>query len=128
MGRRFGDDDDDDDLDISRPGAGHHGPAPTNGLAITSMILGITSLVVFVAGCGCSCFLGPFSFLPWGLALVGSVMGIILGFMGNTPGSEGFAWTGIICSFVVVLLFLVSVVLAIVFGVAFFAAAAQGPR
>ena len=121
------DDDDDDDLNV-RNRFDNAPPPGASGLAITSMILGICSVVLVLAGCGCGCMFPPFVFVPWGVAIILGIVGVVLGFMGNTPGSEGFAWTGIICSFVTIALVIVFSVLAFFGAAAFFAAAANQPR
>ena len=122
MGRRgYDDEDDDDDLDIGSRLHEREGGQPLNALAITSMIMGIAAIVIYLGGFLCVCIFPPFAFLPWGLALLLALVSIILGFIGNTPGSQGFAWTGIICSTVTVLLFILSIAIALLFGIALFA-------
>ena len=123
---RYDDEDDDDELNV-RNRFDSAPPPGASGLAITSMILGIISVVLVLAGCGCGCMAGPFAIGPWGIAIILAIVGLILGFMGNTPGSEGFAWTGIICSFVTIALVVVFSVLAF-FGAAAFIWAHQPPR
>lgn len=72
-------------------------------MALGSMILGIISVVMGVPGC-CCC--GPVAILA---ALLGAGA-VVLGFLGKSKGSEGFALTGIICGFVAIALGLVYVI------------------
>lgn len=71
----------------------------TNGAAVASMILGIIGVAMFFGGCLCGMFTaGIGGILGCGVSLICAIVGLVLGFIGNKPGSEGFAWTGIICS------------------------------
>jgi len=108
--RRDGDDDaDDDDFEHRRIRRGADGPNP---LAITAMILGIISITLAVPGiCCCGIIIEP-------LAAVGGIAAIICGVFGKTPGSEGYAKTGIICgslALVCVLLAIIVMIVALVF-------------
>jgi hypothetical protein len=95
------DEEDDDDLDVrNRRGR----TQPVNGLATTSMIMGIVSVVVGVPGCmGCCC--GTFT----AIAGLTGIVAVILGYMGKSPGSETYTTTGIICGFVGIGLALIGV-------------------
>jgi predicted Zn finger-like uncharacterized protein len=86
------DDEDDDDLDVrNRRGRSQ----PANGMATTSMIMGVTSVVFGVPGCtGCCC--GIFT----AIAAITGIVAVTLGYMGKSPGSETYTTTGIICGFV----------------------------
>jgi hypothetical protein len=129
--RRRDEDDDDDDVDI-RKRRGRRGKKGPNGLAITSMILGISAVVVYFGMWVCSAVFAPFGIVACFLGLILAVVGAILGHLGKKPGSEGFALTGLICSYIVLALYLLSiigtVVVIIVFGAAIFAFGARGPR
>jgi len=106
------DDEDDDDLDV-RNLRGRSQPA--NGMATTSMIMGITSVVFGVPGCtGCCC--GIFT----AIAGITGIVAVTLGYMGKSPGSETYTTTGIICGFVGIGLALIGLlwfILSIVFRV-----------
>jgi hypothetical protein len=107
-GRRDNDDDD-DDLDVRRRGRRRDRadqPSAVNGLAMTSMILGNISAVTLFGSCCCGLFSA--------ISLVCGIMAIIFGFMGKTPGSEAYAWTGIATGGVAVLLALATIVFFIV--------------
>lgn len=108
--RREDDDDDDDGLDVRRRGRGLG--QPTNGLAMTSMVLGIVAISVVTLTCCCCGLYGPIIGGPIGG--ICSIVAIILGFMGKTPGSESYAWTGIICGSVTLVLIVAMIVLAVV--------------
>ena len=49
------------------------------------------------------------------MALVCAVLAIVFGYLGNTPGSEGYARTGIICGIATLVLLTVGVGIVIVF-------------
>jgi predicted Zn finger-like uncharacterized protein len=95
------DDEDDDDLDVrKRRGRSQ----PVNGLAMTSMIMGIISVVSGLPGwTGCCC--GTFT----AIAGITGIVAVILGYMGKSPGSEAYAITGIISGFVGIGLALIGV-------------------
>jgi hypothetical protein len=105
-GRRDDDDDDDDDLDVRRRRGRRRDyadqPSAVNGLAMTSMILGIISAVSLLGSCCCGLFSA--------VSLLCGIMAIIFGFMGKSPGSEAYAWTGIISGGVAVLLSLAALI------------------
>jgi hypothetical protein len=107
--RRFEDDDDDDDdddlddLDVrNRRGR----PQAINGLAMTSMILGVVGVSsCFMLICCCSLL---------GAGIIGVITGIlavIFGLFGRVPGSESYALTGMICGGVAAVLGIVEIVL-----------------
>lgn len=130
--RRRDDEDDDDHVDIRRKKKRGKEKAGPNGMAIASMICGICAIVSYFAACGCGAAAGPFGAIPGGVALVLAIVGVILGHIGKTPGSEGFAWTGLITSYITLVLMLLGVILVIIlliFGVALLAAAGNAqPR
>lgn len=130
--RGYDDEDDDDHVDIRRQKRRGREAPGANGMAIASMILGICAVVSYLGMWACSPFGGPFASIPCGLALVLAIVGVILGHIGKTPGSEGFAITGLICSYIVLALFLLSIILVVVlvliFGVAIAALGQAGPR
>lgn len=81
---------------------------PRYGVALTSMILGITSLVLLVLSCCC----GVFFFVTW----LPSLIGIILAFVSFSGGNKsGFAITGLITN---ITAFLMSVAMIIIFIIA----------
>jgi ribosomal protein S27E len=132
--RRDDDDDNDDDLDFDvrkrRGGRKRRGSKKaTNGLAMTSMIMGIVAIVLFLGSCVCSLVFAP-GLAVGGLSLILAIVAVILGHIGKTPGSEGAAMTGLICGYIVIVLSVLSivliVVLIIIFGAAFMAAAGAG--
>jgi hypothetical protein len=88
----------DDDFDVRR----RRRPAGVNGLAMTSMITGIVAAVSVPGSCCCGGF--------WFIALVCAILAIVFGFLGKTPGSESYAWTGIICGIVTLVLLVVALV------------------
>ncbi len=108
-GRR---DDDDDDLDVRKKRRKKKKGA--TGMALTSMILGIASIVTGVIFCCCCTFGSP-------LSLILGIAAVITGFMSNKiPGSEGTAMTGIICGFVGIafgVLGLVLIILSLFFNI-----------
>ena len=121
--------DDDDEIDrssVRRPVRAQGG----SGLAITSMVLGLAALAIFVIGGCClgSITAGITSFVACPLAGIFAAVSIVLGFMGNTPGNGGFAWTGIICSFVVLGFLLLSLILFLIFGLAMIGVAGAGAQ
>lgn len=76
--------------------------APGKGLCVTSMILGIISLVLF-------CF--------WYISIPCAIVGVILGFVGKSKAKaagapSGTATAGIACSFVAIGLWVIMFVLA----------------
>jgi hypothetical protein len=84
---------------------------PVNGMAMTSMVLGIMSIVAGLPGLIPGCCCGFFSIC----ALVLGGICLLLGILGKSPGSEGIAWAGIICSSSGILIGLVGLVLFFVF-------------
>jgi hypothetical protein len=113
--RRRDDDYDDDAADDAFDDLARHrirlGADQPNSLAITAMVLGIVSLTIAVPGmCCCTIIAEP-------LAAVAAIAAIICGVYGTTPGSEGYARTGIICGSIA----LVCVLLGIIFMIAMFA-------
>ena len=129
-GRRQSDDDDDDDDVEKRSVRGSAQAQEGSGLAITSMVLGLVAIAIYVIGGCCigSLTAGISSFVACPLAGILAVISIILGFMGNTPGNGGFAWTGIICSFVVLGFLLLSLILFLIFGLAMIGVAGAGAQ
>jgi hypothetical protein len=97
------DDGDDDLLDVRarRP------KSQTNGMAMAAMILGIVSVVAIPGSCACSGFSA--------VAIMCAILAIIFGILGKTPGSENYAWTGIICGSVSLALVAVGIVLLVGF-------------
>ncbi len=119
-------DDEDDHVDIRRKKRRGRDKQTANGMAIASMVCGICAAVSYLAACGCGFVAGPFGSIPGGLAVVLAIVGVILGHIGKTPGSEGFALTGLITSYIVLVLTILGVILVVVlliFGVALLAAA-----
>jgi hypothetical protein len=107
--RREKDDEDDDDAGVPRRKKRKR--RSISGLAVASMVLGIGSLILLITGpCVGSIFVSNYSifFVP-PIALVGAVVAIVLGNYGKKPGSMGFAYTGLVCSYIVVILVLVAV-------------------
>ena len=105
------DDDDDDDLDVRNKRRGRKG-APTNSLALTSMIMGIVAAVFALPACwpGCCCF------VPNVIAIITGTIAVVTGYkVKNLPGSEGMAMTGIICGFVAIGCAVLGVILYFVF-------------
>jgi predicted Zn finger-like uncharacterized protein len=103
--RKYDDDEDeDDDFDV-RNRRRASAPQGVNSMAMTSMILGIVSLVSVWGSCCCGLF-GV-------IALACAVMALIFGFMGKTPGSESYAWAGIICGSITLVLALVGIVILV---------------
>lgn len=99
-------DDEDDELDV-RNRRSRSRPKGVNGLAMTSMIMGIVSVVTVFGSCCCGLF--------WIIALICSIMAIIFGLLGKSPGSESYAWTGIICGSVTIGLLVIGFVIAFFF-------------
>ena len=120
-------DGDDDDVSESVGGTSIAKKGESKGLSLTSMILGISGLVLTLlfgvggigvgiigaAACACPCgiYLSYFGFPISGIA---SIVGIILGVIGLKKGARGMAWTGIATSAASILLILVFVVITIV--------------
>ena len=105
--RRRDDDEDDDEFDDLDVRNRRGGARNNNGMALASMILGISALASSFASC-CNCMFFVY-------AIIGGVLAIIFGFQGKTPGNEAYAWTGILCgggAFVVlVLMFVIGVLI-----------------
>lgn len=131
--RRRDDDDDSDEHDVD-PGRGLR--QESIGMSLTSMILGIVSLVIlllFAFGGGllmlCCCpFLaaaGPF--VGTAAASLPAILALILGLVGMGQGGKGYALTGMILGGVTLILGITLIVLSLVFGVALFGAAAAMP-
>ncbi len=117
--RRRREDEDDEDWDIRRRGPRRR--APSRGMSIAAMVLGLTGLFILLAstvvtflftaaagpgGCCVGIIGGPIALLVAGVL---GLLGIILGFVGLSHGGRGFAWTGIgtgSASVLLVLLFL----------------------
>jgi hypothetical protein len=111
---RRDDDDYDDPFDVrKRPRRRRESAEFANGYAMTSMILGIFSILTGLPGlvpglcCGCFSFTG----------LILGATCLMLGLIGKTPGSEGIAWAGIGSSAAAVLIGLIG--LALLFFTAF---------
>lgn len=107
--RRYDDDDDvddDDDLDIrDRRGRGQSSTA--DGMAVTSMILGITAASMSLISCTCCG-------VPGILAMICATLALIFGLMCKAPGNEVYTRTGIICAcvaFLFVMLWFVGIVI-----------------
>jgi predicted Zn finger-like uncharacterized protein len=112
--RKYDDEDDEDvDLDVRKRG-GQRRSEPVNGMAMTSMVMGIISVTIVGISCCCCGIYGPIVGGPVGG--ITSITAIILGFMGKKPGSEGFAWSGIICGIVTLILIAVMIVLVVTVG------------
>ncbi len=113
--RRRDDDDDDDDYDHDyRPSRRQSGGS--NGLAITSLILGILSILCLLGSClggavpiaGCCCGLG---------SLGGSLGAIITGAIGmKNPQGKGMATGGLVLGVLTLLAIIVLFVIGFVIG------------
>ncbi len=97
-------DEDDDDLDVRKRRRRSQG---ANGVAMTSMIMGIVSVVFGLGGCiGCCCA------IPSLISLGCGITAVICGHKTlKSPGSEGMAMTGLICGYVSIGLSLIGVVM-----------------
>jgi len=100
---------------------------PSIGLSLTSMILGIASILITLAstiggglfGLFCPCgFIG--GYLGVGLSGILALVSLPLGFVGMNKGGKGFAITGLATSGISVVLILLYVVLSIL-GIGLFA-------
>lgn len=101
---------------------------PSIGLSLTSMILGITAMVITLAstiagglfGLICPCgFIG--GYIGIGLSGILALVSLPLGFVGLNKGGKGFAVTGLITSGLSVLLIVLYVILSLL-GIGLFAA------
>jgi hypothetical protein len=104
--RRDDDDDDefDDDLDVRN----RRRRSSTNSMATTSMVMGVISVTMSTVGCLCCGMIGAT------IAAICGIMAISFGMMGNTPGNEGMAKTGIICGAVGLVCSLIGLVLGFI--------------
>ncbi len=98
--------DDVDEVDLDIRNLDRRADQPVNGMAMASMILGIVGAVSVFAACGCGLFLA--------IAPVCGVLAIVFGYLGNTPGSEGYARTGFICGIATLVLLAVVIVIVLV--------------
>jgi len=96
---------DDDDMDVRRRDWGDQ-PHGVNTYAMTSMILGIVSLISGFGSCCCGLFAA--------LGLLCAVLAIVFGFMGKTPGSEAYAWTGIGCGIASILIAMAAIAFTLI--------------
>ena len=114
--RRRRDEDDDDEEDDDVPRRKKRRRTSISMMAVASMILGLASLfILFVCPTGVYFIKFPIVFVSTPIAAVGAIASVILGRMGNKPGSAVFAWIGMICSYLVLFLVLVVVLF---FGIA----------
>lgn len=109
------------------------------GLSVTSMVLGIVSLVIMIVfGFGatciggilfCCCPLAPSAgaFIAAGIAAIPAILAIILGYIGMGQGGRGYAITGMVLGGVTLLLGIALAGLFFVFGAAIFGAAVAAP-
>jgi hypothetical protein len=94
--RRRRDDDDYDDMPrISRGGE------ESIGLSVTSMVLGIISLVIFCI---------------WFISMPLAIMAIIFGSIGMSKGGKGMAIAGVVCAISAIFLFLVFLIIGLTAG------------
>jgi hypothetical protein len=106
-GRKYDDeeDEDSDEIDVRRRGS-RGGGRPVNGMAMTSMITGVAAVAVGVPGC-LFCCCGLFT----GIAAVAGTVAVILGYMSkDSPGSESYSKTGIICGSVAIVQALIGII------------------
>ena len=78
------------------------------------MVLGIVSIAAVTLSCCCCGIYGPLVGAP--VSGVCAVTAISLGYMGKTPGSEGYANAGMICACCALGLIAVMIVLAVTIG------------
>jgi hypothetical protein len=99
-------------------GRSRRGPGPSrpvkkggNGLAITSMVLGILALVTV--------------FVFWIIAPILAILGVIFGFIARAKNKSGMALAGIITSLISLVLVILLIVLIVVVFASFFSAGSQ---
>jgi predicted Zn finger-like uncharacterized protein len=102
--RRRHDEDDDDELDVRRPKKRRKA---VNGMALTSMIVGIVAVSFGTVGICCCGMIGG------GIAVACGGTALVFGFMGRGGSSDGYALTGIICGAVGLVCGLIGILLGI---------------
>jgi hypothetical protein len=124
--KRYDDDVDDDDRRHDDLNVRKKKPEESIGLSVTSLVLGIVGIVLFIsvggsATCGgfvlaCCCPLGPLAgaFTGVTVSAIPAILATIFGYMGKDKGGRGMAMTGMILGIVTLAL---AVILVVVLGV-----------
>lgn len=125
-GRRRRDDGYGDERDDFDDAPRRRGGGQGQGLAITSMILGILSILIDLVTPFGAC-LCPFIIIGAVLGLIGGVVAVILGFAARSRTKSGMAVAGIVTGFIAIALALAIGILVIA-GVGFLALNAPPPQ
>lgn len=81
-------------------------PKKKNGMALASLIVGIVSILL---GCCCSGYIG----------VVGGIVGLVLGIMGNKKEKTGMGTAGIVLGIIAIVFGIASIIIGLIFADAF---------